>query len=692
MTTSNTALRVTELDFESIKDNLKTFLRSQSEFQDFDFDGSGMSVLLDILAYNTHYMGYYLNMVSNEMFLDTSQLRESTISLAKTIGYIPASKQGSQTSLNITVTPSDTEDPNTNVITLDRYTRFLGRDIDGVNYPFVSLNANTSAKVNGSFQFSNVAIKQGEVVTLQYEMTSENSSRRFEIPSANVDTTSLVVTVQESTSNTDTSTYYLANNITDLSANSKVYFIEENGNLTYTIYFGDDVIGKRPKNGNIITCTYIDNVGSLSNKISDFVVAQDIDGYRNNVIVTSANSSFSGVDKETIEQVRFRAPYFYSTQNRAVTPLDYKTLILKDYPNIDTISVWSGDENDPPIYGKVFISLKTLNNLTLSNVEKERIKEELIQNRNVLTVIPEIIDPDLTYILIRGFVNYNPSISSLSSGQIKTLVEAAIEDYEALNLNRFESTFRKFTLQSLIQSVDKSITGSDIKVFLQKRITVDTTQTRRYTINANFPIKKGDFNNKISSFPQLNVRDASGVIRQVFFEEVPSAFTGVDGVDIINPGINYSTTPTVTITGDGTGATAVARISSGRITNIEITNKGINYSRATVSITGGDGSEASAVARLESKFGSLRTYYIKTNGEKVIVNDNAGTVNYELGLIELISLNTTGTEDNDFYDENVLTFNLPIDREIITPLRNRILTIDQNDPTSIQIDVIAERT
>lgn len=692
MSTSNTTLRITELDFLTIKENLKTFLRSQSEFQDFDFEGSGMSVLLDVLAYNTHYMGYYLNMVGNEMFLDTAQIRNSVLSHAKVIGYVPASKQGSQAIVNITITPSDNEDNNVNIITLDKYTRFLGQDIDGVNYSFVALYSNNASKAAGSFSFANVVIKQGEVVSLQYEMNSQNINRRFEIPSANVDTSTILVTVQESTTNTGTSVYVVAEDIVSLDSNSEVYFIEENESSNYTIYFGDNVIGKRPKNGNIITVTYLDNVGSQANKIGNFVAADTIDGFRNNVIISSANSSFSGTDKETLDQIKYRAPYFYSTQNRAVTTLDYATLITKDYPNIDSISVWGGDDNDPPIYGKVFLSLKTTDNTLLSNVEKERIKDELIRNRNVLTVIPEIIDAEITYLLIRGSVFYNPTIAGLTNNQLYSLAVAAIQDYEDTELNQFNSTFRKSKLQNQIESVDRSVTGTDIRVFLQKRIDIDTTQTKKYTINANFPIKKGDFNNKISSFPQLNVLDSSNVQRSVFFEEVPSAFTGVDGVDIINPGINYTAAPIVTIIGDGTGATAIARITSGRISSIEITNKGTNYTRATISITGGGGSEASAGARLESKFGKLRTYYTRTNGEKFIVNDNAGTINYETGLIELISLRTSGTVENDFYNDNVLTFNLPIDREIITPLRNRVLTIDQNDPTSIQIDVIADRT
>lgn len=690
--TSNTILRITELDFNSIKENLKTYLRSQSEFQDFDFEGSGMSVLLDLLAVNTHYMGYYLNMVGNEMFLDTAQIRSSVISHAKAINYVPTSMQGAQAVVDIRITPGNTEPDDENIVNLNKYTRFFGQDIDGINYPFVSLYANTTSKVNGTFTFSNVILKQGEVITRQYLMEPSNTYRRFEIPSTNVDTTTLVVTVQESTTNSATRIYTMAEDLVSMNANSEVYFIEENENLNYTLYFGDDVIGKRPKNGNVITITYLDNVGSLANKIKTFRPAQSIGEYRNNVVVTAAESSFSGIDKETIEQVRYRAPYFYSTQNRAVTSQDYATLILKDYPNIDSVAVWGGEDNDPPIYGKVFLSVKTKDNSILSNVEKERIKEELISNRNIMTVIPEIVDPEITYLSIRGSVVYDPNISNLKDSDIRNLATAAIIDYEERELYQFNSTFRKSKLQNRIESVDRSVTGSDIRVYLQKRLLIDPTQTKKYTIKTNFPIKKGDFTNKISSYPQLSVYDAGGILRSVFFEEVPSAFTGVDGIDIVNPGINYTSVPTVTIFGDGTGARAEARITAGRISSIVMLDPGINYTRATVSITGGGGSEATAVARLESKFGKLRTYYTKTNGEKVIVNNDAGAVNYETGLIELNPVRNDGTVENDFYDENILTLNLPIDREIITPLRNRVLTIDQNDPTSIQLDIIARNS
>jgi hypothetical protein len=692
MPTSNTTLRVTELDFVNIKENLKTFLRSQSEFQDFDFEGSGMSVLLDILAYNTHYMSYYANMVGNEMFLDTAQLRPSILSHAKHINYIPSSRSASKARVNIVVTPSTTEDNITNIITLDRYTQFLGKEIEGTNYPFVSLYSNTVNKVNGSFTFSNTNLIQGVVNSLQFLMDDNtNPKRRFRIPSANVDTQTISILVQESTTNTFASQYNLMRDITEINANSEVYFLEETEDSTYSFYFGDDVLGKKPKNGNVIICTYIDTSGEQANNISDFVLVDSINGYRDNVIITASSKSFGGTEKETIEDIRFRAPYGYIAQNRAVTKLDYETLITKDYSNIDSVSVWGGEENDPVVYGKVYASLKTKNNYELSLIEKEAIKEDLIRNRNVLTVIPEIVDPDFVFLQVIGSVYYNSSLTQRTSEQLKSLVTAAIIDYNNLELNKFNTVFRKNVLQRYIESVDRAVTGTEIKIYLQKRLPIETNFNKNYIVKYNLPIKKGDFIEKLVTFPTVTVKDVTGIDRQVFFEEVPNSFTGIDKITVVNVGRNYQTPPRVTITGDGTGATAQAVIVNGRVKRIDILTKGINYTRATVSITGGGGSEASATALPESKFGLLRTYYFRNNGEKAIVNPNAGTINYETGEILLTSLLAQEVTLNDFFDENILSIDVPSANENIFPLRNRILSIDFNNPTSIQIDMVAEK-
>ena len=465
MSTSNTTLQVADLDFSSIKENLKTYLKSQSEFTDYNFEGSGLNVLLDILAYNTYYNAFYLNMVANESFLDTAQIRKNVLSLAKMINYIPMSNQGALTKVNVTVTPSVSENQELNILTLDRFTTLFGADVEGINYPFVTINANTSPKINGTFAFTNVFIKQGEVITRTFTMSSNNSSRSFEIPSSNVDTSSLTVTVQESSSNTFRTEYTLSTDLTEVQANSTVFFLEENENEQYKIQFGDNVIGKRPANGNIVIVTYLDVVGSVANNITNFTFNEAVGGvYFDNVRVTTSQGSYGGTDKETIEQIRFRAPYAYTAQNRAVTRNDYESLLLKDYNNIEAVSVWGGEENDPIVYGKVYISIKTKGFFALSQLEKENIKNNLIGNRNVVTVIPEIVDPDYVFLSVHGKVRYNPVKTSKKSEQILQDVRNAIQQFNADNLNTFRSRFIKSKLQYYIENCEPSITGSDIEI------------------------------------------------------------------------------------------------------------------------------------------------------------------------------------------------------------------------------------
>jgi hypothetical protein len=688
--TSNTALNITELDFFKIRDNLKTFLRSQDTFTDYDFEGSGLAILLDTLAYNTYYNSVYLNMAANESFLDTSQIRNNILSHAKAINYIPESPHGAQAIVNIVVTPSSSENQDDLVTTLDKYTKLIGQDIDGTNYTFVAINSNTSYKSAGSFTFANVILQQGEVITQQFEVSAGN--RRFQLPSETIDTDTITISVQESTSNTYTTQYNQATDLTEITGDSPVFFVEEDDELKYSIYFGDGVIGKQPRNGNIIIATYLDTAGSKANKISKFLFTDPIgsSSFRDNVIITSVTSSYGGSDKEDIEKIRFRAPQFYTTQNRAVTVPDYESILAKDYSNIDAVAIWGGEDNDPPVYGKVYMSIKTKGYYVLSNLEKENIKNSLIENRNVMTIIPEIVDPDYVFLTIQGKVFYDPAKTTRTAEEIKTVVKQAILDYNDDELSRFKATFKKAKLQQYIEAADRSITGSDITIYLQKRIDITVNQSKNYTINFNTPLKKGDFIEKLFSFPSITMLDSANVLRKVFIEEVPNAFTGVDSIKLINPGINYETTPTVTITGDGTGATAVAIISANKINSIKVTNKGINYSRAVVTITSDTGSEAFAEAVLEARNGILRTFYYKDNGEKVIVNENIGIINYATGRIRLNSVSALDVSDNDYYDTDVLTVSAVPNSDLIVPVRNRILAIDENNYQAVQIEVIAE--
>lgn len=683
---ANTSLRVTELDYEEIRTNLKDFLRSQDRFSDFDFEGSGMSVLLDLLAYNTHYMAYHLNMVGNEMFLDSAQLRESLISHSKLLGYRPTSRLGAEAKVNIKVTPGNVEDQNINSITLARGVNFLSDPIDGVSYNFVTLNSNTATKVNGSFSFANVVIRQGEYISTNYLVVPDNTKRQFIIPSANVDTTSIQVSIRESVVNSYSEIYTLSQDITEIQSDSKVFFLEETpfANSTYMLYFGDGVLGKRPKDGNMIDITYLDTKGFFANKANQFTLIDSIDGFSANVSVTSTQRASGGSEKEPIESIRFRAPLFYTTQNRAVSINDYKSILSKDYQNIRSISVWGGEENDPVVYGRVYISLNPVENYFISLDEKERIKNEIMKNRSILTVTPELVDPEYVYLMINVICDYDSDKTSLDVTEIDSLFRAAIDDYKDQYLNQFNTTFRLSKLETILNTVDNSILGVDAFVYLQKRITITPGISKTYIFDYSVPLLKGTIKTGLYSFPAISVKDNEGISRLIYIEEVSESFTGIDRIDIVSGGTGYTSTPEVIITGDGSGAQARANIVNGVLTEIEIINRGTGYTTAFVSFSTGN---AIALPILENRNGTLRSFYYLTTGEKVIMNPSFGKIDYLKGKIVFPDLNVESVKENGFYDENILTINIQPETNIITTKRNQILTLDSNDPSSIKTTI-----
>lgn len=679
-------LRITELDFLSIRNNLKEYLKSQSEFMDYDFEGSGMAILLDVLSYNTHYNSYYLNMVGNEMFLDTAQLRASVISHAKHIGYVPVSQKGAVTTINLVVTPEDDNEYPGTTLTLPKYSRFISQTLDAGNFVFSTTEAHYSTKLNGSFRFDNLVLTQGEPVEHRY-LVSSDLSTKYTIPSSNVDISTLEVSVQESSSNTSLTNYTLMEDLTEVGSNTNIFFLEESSVGNYTLYFGDNVIGHRPSNGNIIIVNYLDSVGTLANKANAFTSISSIEGI-SNVIVESVSAASGGSPKQSIESVRYTAPYYYTTQNRAVTKTDYETLLLKDYPNIEAISVWPGDENDPPIYGKVFISLKPKENYVLTLKDKQRIVEEIIANRSVLTVTPEIIDPDYMFLLLNAKVSYKESETSLDENQMKALVRQAILDYNETELNTFNSVFRQSRLQQYIDAAHPSILGSTVNLNVQKRVEITPGQVKSYSTNFGLRLFRGVVDNKFSTHPSIFVRDAQNITREIYIEDTPNSFTGVDGVSILNPGSGYTSAPTVIISGDGVGATAVATVLRGQINTVTITNRGSDYTTASISFVGGGGTGAVASLQVQSKIGTLRSFYYQPNGEKVVVNPNIGTLDYLTGKLNLDALGAITISTSSRYDENIVAFNAVPYEGLIEPSKNRIVSIDEYDSASIQITMV----
>lgn len=686
MATSNTVLRISELDFDTIKINLRDYLRSQNQFTEYDFEGSGFNILLDILAYNTHYMAYYLNMVGNEMFLDSAILRNSVVSHAKHLNYVPTSTRASTAVVDVVVEDTSPTSGQA-VITLPSYSKFQSQQIDGVNYTFVNLDTQVASKnvITNTYTFSNVTISQGEPVTYNVTVDATNTRRRFRIPDANIDTSTLIVSVINSSVDSTRNTFVLSDDATELDSNSKVYFLEETDDYNYNIYFGDGSIGKNLSDDNIVALRYLSTDGESSNKANSFTFISQLGSF-SNVVVNSVSAAAGGASRDSIDKIKFIAPKFYTTQNRAVTKDDYGTLLLKDYPNIEAISVWGGEENDPVVYGKIYVSMKPKNGYVITDIEKDRIINELITNRNILTVIPEIVDPEYLYLRFDMTVNFDSTLTSKDEEQLKELIRTDIGEYNDVELEKFNSTYRSSKLQSSINDVDPSFLGVDITTIVQKRLEPTLNESKNYTIDFNVPLNRGTFADRLYTYPSFQVLDNEGVSRDALIEEIPLSYTGIDSVEVLNSGSGYSDSPIVTITGDGSGAKARAVVVNGKIISIEVDVTGSNYTAAVVSISDTTGVGATATAILSGQIGTLRSYYVQVaTGEKIIINENIGQIDYTTGRINLYNFKPISITTNANYASGIITFNALPKENTIHPLRNRLLSIDSNDPIAIQI-------
>jgi hypothetical protein len=674
------SLRVTELDFDTIKQNLKNYLKQQSEFTDYDFEGSGLAVLLDILAYNTHYQAYYLNMVANESFLDTALLRDSVVSHAKTLGYTPNSKKASKAVIDFTVVTNNTD---VEQLTIPAGFSFLSNQIDGRSYNFVVLEGKTVTKSDTNFYFENLEIYEGQLTTFRYIYDSTNNPKQiFTINDESVDVTSLKVSVSPSVGSTQVNVYNLVNDVYEIDGNSEVYFLQEGRNGLYQIYFGDDVLGKKLSNGSVVTIQYLITNGVDANKANLFTATRSLEGY-NNFIVDTVSTAGGGSNKESVDKIKYLAPIQFVSQNRVVTKKDYEVFIKKSYPNVDSVSIWGGEEEIPPIYGKVFISLKPQEGFFISESEKDRIINEIIDPRSVMTIKTEFRDPDYLYVMLKSNLQYDPNKTTLTQEIIKRTIRNTILLYKNTYLDTFESKLVLSKLEENINDIDiNAFVGCDSILRVQKRIRPVFNKSSNYTINFNVPLLSGSLNNKLTS-TSFDVFDSNSIKRTVFIEEIPKTSTSINSINVITPGEKYTSIPTVTIIGDGVGATATATVVNGKIQNIKIINPGIDYTRATVVITGGGGFGATATAVIETNIGILRTVYYTPDAERQVVNSNVGSIDYEKGLIQLNNLTIVSTSTND----QLLRIECPTKNNIIQSNKNTIITIDENDPSSITIDL-----
>lgn len=476
-----------KLDFADIKDSLKNFLKAQDTFKDYDFDGSSLSVLLDVLAANTHYNSYYLNMVANEMFLDTAELRNSVVSRAKALGYTPRSTTSASAIVKIQcLVPVDDDQPTT--INVPQYAKYK-TVIDGTSYYFNTTQGyfanptgeTTEDGVYNIYETDNIRIFEGNYVQQKFIVDKQNQSQRYTISNKNVDTTTLVVAVQQSETNTSTVIYNKVVNITDVTPTSQVYFLQEIEKEMFEVYFGDGIVGKALAQNNVVSLQYLASNGSAANKASTFTYTAPISGYAQTIVTVDTASG--GAEKEGIESIRYLAPLNYNAQNRTVTSTDYQTSILQNYPNVQAVSAWGGEDNDPPIYGKVYISLKPVAGFTITDSVKEQIKDSILKSRNVVSITPEIIDPNYMYIKPTVDFYYNRELGNKNADELSQQVRAAIQTYSTTDLEKFNSYFKYSKFVRVVDGADKAVENSTVRIRLAQRLEMTPNVLRAFQAN-----------------------------------------------------------------------------------------------------------------------------------------------------------------------------------------------------------------
>jgi hypothetical protein len=472
-----TKLEISELDFDGIKANLKTFLSQQDEFTDYNFEGSGMSVLLDTLAYNTHYLAYNANMLANEMYLDSADLRSSVVSLAKQVGYTPTSCTASSAVLDVLVNNASGAS-----LTMSRGTKFT-TTVDGQSYSFVN-NADVSiAPASGVYQFNDLTVYEGSYLNYKYTVSTSDIDQRFIIPNDSVDTTTLTVKVQESSSDSTTNTYTLATGISALDSTSKVYFLQEVEGGRFEVYFGDGVLGKAVADGNIVILDYINCNRDGPNGASSFTLSGTIGGFSSATITTDSNAS-GGTGLESIRSIKYNAPRDYTAQDRAVTAEDYKVLVKTLYANAQSVQVYGGEDAETPDYGKVYISIKAKSGSNLTTATKETIVTSL-KKYAVASVTPVIIDPETTYITVVVNFKYNSGITTKDVTTLQTNVLSKVATYNNDTLEDFTGMFRYSQLVEDINGADTSILSNITTVKMYKYFTPTLASALKYTLNFN---------------------------------------------------------------------------------------------------------------------------------------------------------------------------------------------------------------
>lgn len=660
-------LQVSELDFDQIKDSLKNYLRSQPQFTDYDFDGSGLSILLDILAYNTHYNAYYLNMAANEFFLDSAFKKSSAVSIAKHLNYTPRSRRSSKARINMLVN---------NVVgspislTLERFTPFFV-NFGGELLQFVNLEPQTITPVGGVYSFEDVEIREGFILTSTFQSTDPGLTEKFIIPNKIIDTDSVRVTVQNSITDFAIETFTKIDDITGITGVYPGYFLELTPDGFYQIFFGDGRIGKKLTAGNIIIVEYLVSKGARGNvsrniapNAISFSLGTTVNGY-DNVSITTLEVPNGGQNEETIDSIKFNAPRSYTAQNRAVTANDYSAIIKHSVSNIDSIVVWGGEDSVPPVYGKVFISVvPTVGNFITASI-KEKIINTILASKKVMSVVPEIVDPDFFYITVESNVKFNTRATNKTSTQIKTDVETRIRDYFATNLSSFNEPFIFSRLSTLIDTTDVSIIGNNTSIKIQKRFRPSLTSYNNFDLYFNNILKHGSIATTRFAYTKdgftspVRIKDAPGeatIIRQGTFRRNGTIAT-----------IRFSNEHNL-IPGETVDLVFSNGVQNGEYEIYEVPD---NITITVISVTAG--TAAGTVELVSKPRGRLQLYNADTG---FILEQNIGFVSYQEGIVSIQNLLASGYLDS--MRDIRLTVGVDETSKDINVARNQILLLDDS--------------
>ena len=516
-------INFTNLDFDQIKSSLKDYLQSNSDFTDYDFEGSNLSTILDVLAYNTYITSYNANMISNEVFIDSATLRENVVALARNIGYVPRSKKSSRSFISFFVDISSVSPTPANLTLKAGPVASTGGQFNGQSFVFGIPEDKTVSVIDGIASFDNIEVYEGSYLSQSYVYSSRNPFQKFILPNSGIDLDSLVVTIRPSVDSSVSTTYSRQDNLFDgdtgstINGDSKIYFIQEVESERYEIIFGDDIFGKALDDGNVIEVSYITTNGSDGNGINSFTFSGSISYVRNSVeifvtsgisLLTSLNSSSGGESIESVDSIRKYAPQIYATQNRALSANDFEVLIPnKIYPEAESISVFGGEDLVPPQYGKVFISIKPRNGDFVPNLIKQNIKRDL-KKYSVAGIVPEILDLKYLFIETNSKVYYDTNLAP-SASFVSTKVQRDLTSYaESSQLNKYGARFKYSKLLKVIDQSHESVTSNITTIEMRRDLRLATSEVAEYAVDFGnqFHIKSmSGFNIRSSAFRVINI-------------------------------------------------------------------------------------------------------------------------------------------------------------------------------------------